>query len=100
MTPAQYWISGGSLGGGLGRSVSVELGLKVNRSTKENTFVCRGEVEMRVEEDSGAGFDVEVEEEAKLDEESSCAVIVRVDEVEEALRRSLPLLLVEAPAFE
>ena len=88
MTPAQYWISGGSLGGGLGRSVSVELGLKVNRSTKENTFVCRGEVEMRVEE------------EAKLDKESSCAVIVRLDEVEEELRRSLPLLLVEAPAFE
>jgi hypothetical protein len=41
ITPAQYWISGGSLGGGLGRSVSVELGLKVNRSTSENTFVWR-----------------------------------------------------------
>ena len=59
-------------------------------------FVCRGEVEMRDEEDSGADFDVE----AKLDKESSCAVIVRVDEVEEELRRSLPLLLVEAPVFE
>jgi hypothetical protein len=29
------------LGGGFGRSVSVELGLNVNRSTSENTLVCR-----------------------------------------------------------
>ncbi|KAJ3541447.1 hypothetical protein NMY22_g3879 [Coprinellus aureogranulatus] len=41
MTPAQYWISGGSRGGGLRSSVSVELALKVNRSTNEKTFVCR-----------------------------------------------------------
>jgi hypothetical protein len=39
MTPAQYQISGGSLGGGFGRWVSVELGLKVNRSTREKTLV-------------------------------------------------------------
>jgi hypothetical protein len=40
MTEAQYCISGGSLGGGFGRSVSVELGRKVNLSTSENTLVC------------------------------------------------------------
>ena len=40
ITPAQYWISGGSLGGGFGRSVSVELGRNVNLSTNENTLVC------------------------------------------------------------
>lgn len=28
------------MGGGLGRSVSVELGLNVNRSTSEKTLVC------------------------------------------------------------
>jgi hypothetical protein len=39
-------------------SVSVELGLKVNRSTKENMLVCLGEVEERVEEDVGVGFDM------------------------------------------
>ena len=39
ITPTQYWISGGSFGGGLGRSVSVELGLKVNYSTRGNTLV-------------------------------------------------------------
>ena len=83
ITPAQYWISGGSLGGGLGRSVSVELGLKVNRSTKENTLVCLGEVEERVEEDVGVGFDVEVDEARVDEEESSWAMTVRVDEVEE-----------------
>jgi hypothetical protein len=45
ITPAQYWISGGSVGGGLGRSYSCELGRNVNRSTSENTFVWRGVVE-------------------------------------------------------
>jgi hypothetical protein len=44
MTPAQYWISGGSVGGGFGRSYSCELGRNVNRSTSENTFVWRGDV--------------------------------------------------------
>jgi hypothetical protein len=44
MTPAQYWISGGSVGGGFGRSYSCELGRNVNRSTSENTFVWRGVV--------------------------------------------------------
>jgi hypothetical protein len=39
MTPAQYWISGGSRGGGFGRSVSLDDGRNVNRSTSENTFV-------------------------------------------------------------
>jgi hypothetical protein len=41
ITPAQYWISAGSLGGGLGRSASEELGRNVNRSTNEKTLVCR-----------------------------------------------------------
>ena len=85
ITPAQYWISGGNLGGGLGRSVSVELGLEVNRSTKENTLVYRGELEMGVkEEDSGVIFDVEVEE-AREDEGGSswAAMTVKVEEVEE-----------------
>ena len=44
MTPAQYCISGGSVGGGFGKSYSCELGRKVNRSTSENTFVWRGGV--------------------------------------------------------
>jgi len=84
MTPAQYWISGGNLGGGLGRSVSVELGLKVNRSTKENTLVCRGEPEMGIEEeDSGVIFDVEVEEAREDAEGCRAAMSVKVDEVEE-----------------
>lgn len=42
ITPAQYWISGGSEGGGLGDSISDELCRNVNRSTSENTFVMRG----------------------------------------------------------
>jgi hypothetical protein len=42
MTPAQYCISGGNVGGGFGKSYSCELGRKVNRSTSENTFVWRG----------------------------------------------------------
>jgi hypothetical protein len=83
ITPAQYWISGGNLGGGLGRSISVELGLKVNRSTKENTLVCRGEAEERVAEDGGVGFDVEVEEVREDEEESNWAMTVREDEVED-----------------
>lgn len=33
----------GNLGCGLGTSVSIELGLKVNCSAKENTLVCHGE---------------------------------------------------------
>ena len=41
ITPAQYWISCGSVGGGFGKSLSDELGRNVNRSTSENTFVCR-----------------------------------------------------------
>jgi hypothetical protein len=44
MTPAQYCISGGNVGGGFGRSYSWELGRNVNRSTSENTFVWRGAV--------------------------------------------------------
>jgi hypothetical protein len=44
MTPAQYCISWGKVGGGFGRSYSWELGRKVNRSTRENTFVWRGGV--------------------------------------------------------
>jgi hypothetical protein len=40
ITPAQYCISGGNVGGGLGNSLSHELGLNVNLSTRENTFVC------------------------------------------------------------
>ena len=67
----------------MGRSVSVELGLNVNRSTRENTLVWRGEVEIRLKEDDGDGFEVE-EEEVGVDEEgSSWAITVRVDEVEE-----------------
>jgi hypothetical protein len=42
ITPAQYWISGGKVGGGFGRSYSCELGRNVKRSTNENTFVWRG----------------------------------------------------------
>ena len=42
ITPAQYWISGGRVGGGLGESSSDELGRKVNLSTREKTFVIRG----------------------------------------------------------
>ena len=42
MTPAQYWISGGRLGGGLGDSSSDELCRYVNRSTRAKTFVIRG----------------------------------------------------------
>lgn len=37
ITPAQYWISVGSLG----VSLSDELGRNVNLSTSEKTFVCR-----------------------------------------------------------
>jgi hypothetical protein len=56
ITPAQYWISGGNFGGGLGRSVSVELGLKVNLSTSEKTFVCRVLLGAVVEDEAdGAG---------------------------------------------
>jgi hypothetical protein len=53
MTPAQYWISGGSVGGGFGRSYSCELGLNVNRSTKENTFVWRVVVVVGVTAETG-----------------------------------------------
>jgi hypothetical protein len=39
ITPAQYWISAGKVGGGFGSSLSEELGRNVNLSTRENTFV-------------------------------------------------------------
>ena len=42
ITPAQYWISCGRLGGGFGDSSSDELWRYVNRSTSANTFVCLG----------------------------------------------------------
>ena len=41
MTPAQYWISGGKLGGGLDDSSSDELCRYVNRSTSAKTLVIR-----------------------------------------------------------
>ena len=36
-------MSVGNVGGGFGRSYSLELGRNVNRSTSENTFVWRGD---------------------------------------------------------
>ena len=42
ITPAQYWMSCGRLGGGFGNSSSDELCRYVNRSTSANTFVIRG----------------------------------------------------------
>ena len=55
ITPAQYWISGGRLGGGFADSSSDELCLYVNRSTSANTFVIRGG-ETIVAADVGAEF--------------------------------------------
>jgi hypothetical protein len=67
-------------------------------------LVWRGEVDVRVEEDDGDGFEVEAEEVGVDEEGSSWAIIVTVDEVEEveelSWARSFPLLLVAAPVFE
>ena len=55
--------------------------MKVNRSTKEKTLVCRGDAEESVADGGGVGFDVE---EVREDEEdSSWAMTVREDEVED-----------------
>jgi hypothetical protein len=58
----------------LGRSVSVELGLNVNRSTREKTLVWRG----GGAEDDGASivFDVELEKADVEEEGSSCAMTI------------------------
>ena len=66
-TSAQYWTSGGNLGGGLGRSASIELGLNVNCLTREKTLILCGGGAGR--DGIGNSFVMGVEEEEEEEEE-------------------------------